>query len=260
MSASLWGCELKCAEAVISCIWRFVSLLVRLWVEICRIEDSYNGKIVSLLVRLWVEIDCEINALDAVCVSLLVRLWVEMNSFHSSHTVIPVSLLVRLWVEIFFHHLTCCHYSRQPPCEAVSWNAKYGTVGTRGKCQPPCEAVSWNSILAIAFLTLQSQPPCEAVSWNDIQGSLSDRPCVSLLVRLWVEILIRFCERSFAGVSLLVRLWVEMSGRSGRDDQKIVSLLVRLWVEILSGRIVISSEIGQPPCEAVSWNKVSNRG
>ena len=76
-SASLWGCELKFritfhnirqtdrqppCEAVSWNIQHLtdtsnysVSLLVRLWVEICRIICGYYNLKVSLLVRLWVE-------------------------------------------------------------------------------------------------------------------------------------------------------------------------------------------------------------
>ena len=101
---------------------------------------------------------------------------------------------------------------------------------------------------------------------------------VSLLVRLWVEIIqrnVRLC-RNF--VSLLVRLWVEIWKKYGDTQPTVVSLLVRLWVEMsaphghtgksLSASLwgcelkfnsmlcVVSGEPGQPPCEAVSWNRI----
>ena len=101
--------------------------------------------------------------------------------------------------------------------------------------------------------------------------------CVSLLVRLWVEM-----ERApfFSGasfVSLLVRLWVEMpwiiqSMRSPISQPPCeavswnitrwttygefkVSLLVRLWVEIIPFTGILWMGNSQPPCEAVSWNE-----
>ena len=120
-SASLWGCELKygyrrktvavlCQPPCEAVSWNtnirttnvmgLVSLLVRLWVEISRLNVSGCMRIVSLLVRLWVEIfntlirfqcsfcqpPCEavswnaIKRLIQICekVSLLVRLWVEI--------------------------------------------------------------------------------------------------------------------------------------------------------------------------------------
>ena len=100
---------------------------------------------------------------------------------------------------------------------------------------------------------------------------------VSLLVRLWVEIIRSPCQFVPLFVSLLVRLWVEISISYSSLLLCAVSLLVRLWVEIpLSIRKTsVSSSaslwgcelkytrscpdrflIGQPPCEAVSWNSL----
>ena len=105
------------------------------------------------------------------------------------------------------------------------------------------------------------------------------KKCVSLLVRLWVEMFMLFLLISFRHVSLLVRLWVEMP-RNFPDNLRlssaslwgcelkctyinvictdsVVSLLVRLWVEmqaLLEGNY---RAVCQPPCEAVSWNKVA---
>ena len=168
--------------------------------------------------------------------------------------------------------------SSQPPCEAVSWNSwdcksiKYFTR------QPPCEAVSWN----IAELRKRKykvrQPPCEAVSWNKFQPFSKKQRKVS--ASLWG------CELKFwqyvhlhwtYHVSLLVRLWVEMLCMMIRLSRMNVSLLVRLWVEILMLSLLYMehwsaslwgcelkcfrgterrSIWSQPPCEAVSWNAI----
>ena len=110
---------------------------------------------------------------------------------------------------------------------------------------------------------------------------LLNKIAVSLLVRLWVEILQK-PEREYVwerqppceavswndrakkpytpeSVSLLVRLWVEIfrSNSDGRRTQ--VSLLVRLWVEIYGWYPDPRTEKGQPPCEAVSWNEKQSR-
>ena len=120
------------------------------------------------------------------------------------------------------------------------------------------------------------QPPCEAVSWNEIGESHKLNSPVSLLVRLWVEIIYHQTELFHEAVSLLVRLWVEMSNTGRYDIINLVSLLVRLWVEMSNtGRYDIINLVsllvrlwvemspcgqpytplnGQPPCEAVSWN------
>ena len=168
-------------------------------------------------------------------------------------------------------------FDRQPPCEAVSWNASWRKYGEIVSCQPPCEAVSWNTSPVISsihwlrsaslwgcelkyerrkqkewktwsaslwgcelkslyqmynwiinpsaslwgcelkYFKLRkqvitfSQPPCEAVSWNILNHPCRGRALrVSLLVRLWVEILSVLLYVYKVNVSLLVRLWVEM--------------------------------------------------
>ena len=100
-------------------------------------------------------------------VSLLVRLWVEMSNPNSSRTFASnVSLLVRLWVEIISWYVGSTKDSRQPPCEAVSWNAWCPFTEAAADRQPPCEAVSWNIKRLRKEQSTRSQPPCEAVSWN----------------------------------------------------------------------------------------------
>ena len=98
------------------------------------------------------------------------------------------------------------------------------------------------------------QPPCEAVSWNIRRSKLSLKSTVSLLVRLWVEIVKKLKDVDSALVSLLVRLWVEILNYLEHITEQWVSLLVRLWVEIHIWHGVCRRNRGQPPCEAVSWN------
>ena len=165
---------------------------------------------------------------------------------------------------------------RQPPCEAVSWNSCWILRRTIFTCQPPCEAVSWNIYHISGFsgfgssaslwgcelkcrtgekslerlwsaslwgcelkwdyifscVFWQGQPPCEAVSWN------------------WIQVM---CWHAFL-VSLLVRLWVEMS-----ISFNLMSILLSasLWgCELKCKEEALESiDAGQPPCEAVSWNK-----
>ena len=210
-SASLWGCELKCTRPLIEFDKIIVSLLVRLWVEIMIVPSGKRTLGVSLLVRLWVEIPSETP--------------VVLNQY--------VSLLVRLWVEIMRISDTGVTSIGQPPCEAVSWNAP--RVSTDGiiLCQPPCEAVSWNVSSFVG-------------RW--VAG------VVSLLVRLWVEIWWSYRHNNRKNVSLLVRLWVEIIVKVIGNYLALVSLLVRLWVEIMIRNLLWSVVIRQPPCEAVSWN------
>ena len=166
-----------------------------------------------------------------------------------------VSLLVRLWVEICNLTTIIWNIICQPPCEAVSWNviASFLTASKEG--QPPCEAVSWNEVQVQSGLYCHGQPPCEAVSWNSFSMASFTSLDVSLLVRLWVEIMSISWDPEPKNVSLLVRLWVEMfsmgivlllrllsaslwgcelkwQSHCLRLFQHAVSLLVRLWVEI----------------------------
>ena len=144
LSASSWGCELKydaaakanklspcqpLREAVswntkprFMLIWSFVSLFVRLWVEICssssicmkfssasswgcELKSIYGAlleteSLVSLFVRLWVEMYQTINFDYLSEVSLFVRLWVEIRIMEQLLIGVIVSLFVRLWVEM----------------------------------------------------------------------------------------------------------------------------------------------------------------
>ena len=56
----------------------------------------------------------------------------------------------------------------------------------------------------------QSQPLREAVSWNVDAAATLLSDCVSLFVRLWVEIIILEVLMMIIPVSLFVRLWVEI--------------------------------------------------
>ena len=126
--------------------------------------------------------------------------------------------------------------------------------------QPPCEAVSWNFLVILKLNWDIRQPPCEAVSWNGLKSQMAQSVFVSLLVRLWVEIVFVLRMAYVAFVSLLVRLWVEISLCPLASRIRSVSLLVRLWVEISSLWVFRLLSDRQPPCEAVSWNASSPRG
>ena len=145
MSASSWGCELKCSclayilrgfarqpprEAVSWNIVNFANLLI----PICQPpREAVSWNIPFQIVLIVVPI-----------VSLLVRLWVEMNIVCND-----------LWV-----------YLCQPPREAVSWNMKGMVQQSEPESQPPREAVSWNCWKYNTYPPNSCQPPREAVSWN----------------------------------------------------------------------------------------------
>ena len=120
-SASLWGCELKffypdipfslfCQPPCEAVSWNtthlhttlssYVSLLVRLWVEISSFPQKHPHLTVSLLVRLWVEI--------------LMRAW----NMRCSESQPPCEAVSWNMTDPPVADPVAC----QPPCEAVSWN------------------------------------------------------------------------------------------------------------------------------------------
>ena len=145
---------------------------------------------------------------------------------------------------------------RQPPCEAVSWNA----VAIRGQygatSQPPCEAVSWNAIISCNNKVDTSSASLWGCELKYLLiGSGGSRWVVSLLVRLWVEInnkinqeLQMYRQPPCEAVSWNMKSWCSLESRSQSASlwgcelkyiatrwsvhDPIVSLLVRLWVEI----------------------------
>ena len=168
MSASSWGCELKCHASRCLLLSNVVSLFVRLWVEMLTVMQTANEYVVSLFVRLWVEI-------------------------HSSRTWIIAILSASSWgCEL--------KYSVQPfLCRkwlsASSWGCelKYSGNGLNfiGESQPLREAVSWNS-------SGQCSHGSQNVSlfvrlWVEILTDIKYRGWnrVSLFVRLWVEMLLQ---------------------------------------------------------------------
>ena len=188
-----------------------------------------------------------------------------------------VSLLVRLWVEMLCGVSWLPSHQRSASlwgCE-LKWNNQLWSLSETG--QPPCEAVSWNDqgfinavtrrtsaslwgcelkslLLKCCFLSRCCQPPCEAVSWNNnIINNFLPPTCVSLLVRLWVEIDWDSRKSPHIAVSLLVRLWVEIDPVSFQD---LGTTSASLWgCELKCQYLGVSTpDARQPPCEAVSWN------
>ena len=145
MSASLWGCELKCKLTWFWCIRRWSASLWGCELKYCFIR---------IFKRITSQPPCEavswnkepISEVYKIEVSLLVRLWVEIVVRRIILFGAIVSLLVRLWVEIWPVGVWRFWWNRQPPCEAVSWNDASCIPGCKRYSQPPCEAVSWNSL------------------------------------------------------------------------------------------------------------------
>ena len=167
---------------------KYVSLLVRLWVEITM---EKGAKCLKMSASSW---GCELKWIYRYCLVRGVRpsasSWgceLKLSCCFWSSLLSSVSLLVRLWVEIFCKAIfnwsrksasswgcelkwccrfLCSRYCSQPPREAVSWNVQDQLSAAQGDCQPPREAVSWNILSFLPSYHRQSQPPREAVSWN----------------------------------------------------------------------------------------------
>ena len=140
---------------------------------------------------------------------------------------------MRLWVEISIHQFIAYAISRQPPCEAVSWNVLSDCVlllllssASLWGCELKCVCVSSSE----CFFQSASLWGCELKC--TVRSGAENCLIVSLLVRLWVEI---YCDKETGSVAL-------------------VSLLVRLWVEMWIICYWLMRTTCQPPCEAVSWN------
>ena len=164
LSASSWGCELKCNPSTHT---------NSLYGQPLREAVSWNVS--------------ELSVMPQSLVSLFVRLWVEMLPKMRAYKPDSVSLFVRLWVEIISHYrffIRCrqplreavswnrledqeCKYAiRQPLREAVSWNKRRKGEYHHEESQPLREAVSWNNLSTIPSPALNGQPLREAVSWN----------------------------------------------------------------------------------------------
>ena len=134
MSASSWGCELKCqchdhglhcflSASSWGCELKFFGEHERIW---CKPSAFSWG--------------CELKYQYNLCKHL--QFW--------------VSLFVRLWVEIYKARYTTKANRCQPLREAVSWNVHTWHVSISGQSQPLREAVSWNMTCDTLYLTTRS--------------------------------------------------------------------------------------------------------
>ena len=121
---------------------------------------------------------------------------------------IAVSLLVRLWVEMIMQFR----------------EDLFGRSASLWGCELKLSTKQYKKIV-------HGQPPCEAVSWNTFKQARALLNNVSLLVRLWVEI-------------VSVGTMIPRAGSAS------------LWgCELKCCRDINCKQcLCQPPCEAVSWN------
>ena len=149
---------------------------------------------------------------------------------------IGVSLLVRLWVEIFdqkWNHKES-FVSLLVRLWVEIWKRTWGLGLFKSASLWGCELKYPELCKDTAY---GCQPPCEAVSWNMQQKRAVEWKISS--ASLWG------CELKF-----------QSNWRTCISST--VSLLVRLWVEMTQLQTESQAYQSQPPCEAVSWNDVTN--
>ena len=254
-SASLWGCELK---YIIHKSILPVMLSASLWG--CELK-YFQSPGIRIFYR---QPPCEAvswnnNCCPGICIaSKSASLWgceLKFLAWGGNFGNWGVSLLVRLWVEICTWSTIWKSGTRQPPCEAVSWNTirgsriidllpsaslwgcelKYETTYavSLADSQPPCEAVSWNDWVRMDRPREWRQPPCEAVSWNI--ASEMDVDYEELSASLWgCELKWKrlFSWRFRYGSASLWGCELKSAYINSYAPGCDVSLLVRLWVEI----------------------------
>ena len=253
-----------------------VSLLVRLWVEMCK--SSFH-QCPYRSASLW---GCELK-----CIFFYAYRWTddgqppcEAVSWNVAMSAIMAAIL------------------GQPPCEAVSWNKRWWKWCWCSICQPPCEAVSWNvqgrhcnwrwsvSLLVRLWVEIEigenklipqgSQPPCEAVSWNNAGleieiGKESQPPCEAVSWNIpetpsWKQYRSQPpCEavswndsiaNGISSISKSASLWgCELKLRCLLHEKPFAGS-ASLWGCELKwpDHIRNTHPARQPPCEAVSWN------
>ena len=203
---------------------------------------SWNGFVQKRWYRpvasasLW---GCELKFITLILippsiVSLLVRLWVEMKAYGYSN--IP-KRSASLWgCELKWYEGRADE--RVTSTSASLWGCElkcrwcgHCTVRRRSASLWGCELKS--CVCVCVCVCVCGQPPCEAVSWNTNFHELNlDWLLVSLLVRLWVEI-VKISSVRVLGLSQPPCEAVSWNGSCG---------YINSW------------RYSQPPCEAVSWN------
>ena len=212
----------------------FVSLFVRLWVEIIHIIR--NHWIHTQSASSW---GCE---LKCIC----------SYSWRKGDDRQPLREAVS-WNDLLTSKLR--RILSQPLREAVSWNNRHGVKSCFDSRQPLREAVSWNWKTLRELYVSFRQPLREAVSWNTTLFDKNRHFVVSLFVRLWVEIpLLEYCQPTPTSASSwgCELKYIPICQMLHSGD---VSLFVRLWVEMYMLFPNRQCHRRKPLREAVSWNK-----
>ena len=168
-SASLWGCELKYRES-----------------RPCSVK--------------WCQPPCEAVSWNSSAVIRSTSDW-QSASLWGCELKYSVTTVLGTWLSsasLWGCELKCpCHFTY--PCCAMSaslWGCELKCWCSCLVSSNPLSASLWGcelkSLLGNCISRTGSQPPCEAVSWNLFQMWKRSANFVSLLVRLWVEILLLY--------------------------------------------------------------------
>ena len=143
-----------------------VSLLARLWIEICLWDVPRMSLRVSLLARLWIEIPIYVYDGTSDVVSLLARLWIE------------ILFQTRRWIVMMSASLRGCElkYPQVKVCSNLELSAslrgcelKYATTSGDISCNESASLRGCELKYGISKFVekgSERQPPCEAVNWN----------------------------------------------------------------------------------------------
>ena len=233
MSASSWGCELKCVDSIKSGKHTVVSLFVRLWVEIIFsyfVQGFFKRQPLREAVswNFYVKLRCY----EQICQPLREAVSWNVNPFKNISNRFQSA---SSWgCELKYDGvLEIINDPGQPLREAVSWNTAMLWHFRFHRCQPLREAVSWNS----NGDKVQTSGGKSASSWGcELKYQNAENPVlsstVSLFVRLWVEI---WKQNSMSQLPTCQPLREAVSWNTQQihgNMKKEVSLFVRLWVEI----------------------------
>ena len=254
-SASSWGCELKSYADKVYDGSYFVSLFVRLWVEI---RSRYSPHRWSPSASSW---GCELKCFSFLCCSSIIRQplreAVSWNNAGFSHFRPVRCQPLREAVSWNGFKLDWIYSAtRQPLREAVSWNLilqvlylllyivslfvrlwveiLYSvTIRSYKNRQPLREAVSWNFIVTFQLCLDARQPLREAVSWNTVGWqSSATSSCQPLREAVSWNPYERDTQRTGTSSASSWGCELKWTPDTPCSTPVYVSLFVRLWVEI----------------------------
>ena len=221
-SASSWGCELKCLYHVLlgRCARRQPLREAVSWNVIADVA-CVPEEFVSLFVRLWVEMRSLLRIPLESLVSLFVRLWVEIV-FPGIH---PFRIGGQPLREAVSWNIQGPRYYRWRFSSASSWGCELKSPLTCNDLVSYCVSLFVRLWVEMVYWRAWKWAGRSASSWGCELKSTGPAgtvtpAAVSLFVRLWVEIWPEITWLPCRRVSLFVRLWVEIPFARGIWQKK----------------------------------------